>query len=40
MNYWGPRIIPRFLLKVIVGNRGSLPAFQFDWLPAQKPYDI
>jgi len=38
-NYWDrPRIFPKPILGWL--TIGSIPWFQFDWRPAQEPYDI
>ncbi|MCK4347923.1 MAG: hypothetical protein KAW47_04830, partial [Thermoplasmatales archaeon] len=35
-NYWNsPRIFPKMIFSPFL-----LPTFQFDWHPAQKPYNI
>ena len=42
-NYWGrARMIPKFIpgFKMITGKLGILSKFQFDYRPAQEPYDI
>lgn len=42
-NYWGrPRLLPKLILarRKITGDLGIPTRLQFDWHPAQEPYDI
>jgi parallel beta-helix repeat protein len=40
-NYWErPRFFPKFIFGMIKINSKTMPWFNFDWHPAQEPYDI
>ena len=40
-NYWGrPRILPKPIFGIMVIGSVPIPWFNFDWNPAQEPYDI
>ena len=41
-NYWGGSIFPKIIegRKFIIPPLNIIPWFEFDWFPAQEPYDI
>lgn len=40
-NYWGkPRLFPKLIRGERIGIIFWIPWFNFDWRPAQEPYDI